>query len=502
MKIALLVSLLWCAGTTHAAPPESPSAEAQRNQSLDVRASQLVGVTVVEVTPGYAILQTQINGQVISLYLEPHTLRSPNFEVWATHPNGTMQKLAVLPPSHTVRGTVMGWDSTIVVGSLNNGQFSGRIKTANFGTWAIQPLSTVTPGAPAGAHVCYSAADVLSTGHTCGVADAPPHARPIADRKPSPHVEHPAPGGPSTPGPTPPPDWSPTPAPSDPMPLGVGNVCEIAFDADFEFFQLNNSSIADTVDDIERIMVDVDEIYRSQTGISYIVNRVLVRSAEPDPYSSTDSNTLLDQFRSHWENSQPGERDVAHLMTGKDINSNVIGRAFIGEICNRDGIINDGGYGFSQSRFSANTMRRVSLTAHEIGHNWDAQHCAEIVNDQCPTSSAPTCGIMCPCVGTCAGNLLEFGQPSIDQIVDHRNSRGCLGTNPSVTFVDDSFVGAETGSVTAPYNTFREGVWASDAGGRIIFFGGTYDADRTLGILNRPLRLEAQPGSGIVRIGQ
>ncbi|MFZ4574035.1 MAG: hypothetical protein ACOYN0_06535, partial [Phycisphaerales bacterium] len=193
MKLALLLSLLSCAGSTLAAPPESPSAEAQRNQSLDVSASQLVGVTVVEATPGYAIVQTQINGQLVSLYLEPHTLRSPNFEVWATHPNGTMQKLAVLPPSHTVRGTVIGWDSTVVVGSLNNGQFSGRIKTANFGTWAIQPLSTVTPGAPAGAHVCYSAADVLSTGHMCGVTDAQPPAGPIAGQAPAPHAVHPAP---------------------------------------------------------------------------------------------------------------------------------------------------------------------------------------------------------------------------------------------------------------------------------------------------------------------
>lgn len=489
MKLALLLTVLACAGIARSAPPEAPSAETQRNESLNVRASQLVDVTVIESTPLYATVLTHINGQAALLFLEPFSLRSPNFEVLATHPNGSMQKLAVVPPSHTVRGTVVGWDATIVVGSLTNGEFSGRIKTADHGSWVIQPLSSIGPGAPAGAHVCYSLADVLATGHICGVIDGP-----AAD------------GTPSTPGPTPTPDWNHTPGPSDPPTvLGFGNVTEIAFDADFEFFQQNGSSIANTIDDIERVMVDVDEIYRSQTAISYIVNRILIRTSEPDPYTTADSNALLDQFRSEWENNQPGERDVAHLMTGKDIDGpsgGVIGRAFIAEICNRDGIINDGGYGFSQSRFSSNMASRVALTAHELGHNWDASHCAEISNGNCPSSFPSTCGIMCACLGGCNGSLTEFGAPSINQIIGHRNSRGCLGTNESVTYVDDSFVGSETGSITSPYNTLREGAWASEPGGRVIFFGGTYDADRTLRILNRPLRLEAQPGSGVVRIGQ
>lgn len=501
MKLALLISLLACAGTTLAAPPESTSAEARRNQSLDVSASQLVGVTVIESTPFYSLVQTQINGQAVLLYLEPHSIRSANFELWTTLPNGTTQKLGALPPSHTVRGAVIGWDSTVVVGSLNDGQFSGRIKTATLGTWIVQPLSTVTPGAPRAAHVCYSVADVLSTGHNCGVTSGPRRADAIA--RPGNHDEHPTPGGgPSTPGPTPSAEWHPTPAPRDPLPLGFGNVCEIAFDADFEFFQLNNSSVAETVDDIERVMVDVDEIYRSQVGISYIVNRILVRTSEPDPYTTLDHEALTNQFRSEWENNQPGERDVAHLMTGKDINGGTIGYAFIGEICNRDGIIHDGAYGFSQSRYTSNMALRVGLTAHELGHNWNATHCAEIDNGQCPTSFPPTCGIMCACNGSCNGSVTTFGQPNIDQIVEHRNSRGCLGTNPSITYVDDSFVGSETGSITNPYNTLREGAWASEFGGRIIFFGGLYDADRTLRILSRPLRLEAQPGSGVVRIGQ
>lgn len=502
MKLALLLTLLSFVDTTLAAPPESDSAEAQRNQSLSINTSQLVDVAVIESTPFYSLVQTQINGQVVLLYLEPYTLRSPNFEVWTTLPNGTTQKLAA-PPSRTVHGTIIGWDSTIVVGSLNNGQFSGRIKTASLGTWIVQPLSSITPDAPQSAHVCYSAADVLPTGHVCGVSDRPRPAGRIAQHPPSHPEEHPSPpGGPSTPGPTPSPDVHPTPDTPGPLPLGLGNVCEIAFDADFEFFQLNNSSVAETIDDIERVMVDVDEIYRSQTGISYIVNRILVRTAEPDPYTTLDHEALTNQFRSEWENNQPGERDVAHLMTGKNINGGTIGFAFIGEICNRDGIIHDGAYGFSQSRYTSNMALRVGLTAHELGHNWNATHCAEIDNGQCPTSFPPTCGIMCACNGSCNGSVTTFGQPNIDQIVEHRNSRGCLGTNPSITYVDDSFVGSETGSLTSPYNTLREGAWASDSGGRVIFFGGLYDADRTLRILNRPLRLEAQPGTGTVRIGQ
>lgn len=139
---------------------------------------------------------------------------------------------------------------------------------------------------------------------------------------------------------------------------------------------------------------------------------------------------------------------------------------------------------------------------HELGHNWDAEHCAEIQNDECPQSFPADCGIMCARLGGCNASLTQFGQPSINAIVDHRNSRDCLGRNPSVTFVDDSFSGSENGSLSNPFNTFREGVWATDPGGLVVLFGGTYDADGTLRILNRPLRLEARTGTGTVRIGQ
>jgi len=485
MKLTLPWHLVFAAVTGLALAAHPATAQpallthAERNHRLGVTASAPVDLHVLDANADFALLATNIGGANVTLFLTPHSLRSPDFQLWTTRPDGTLQRVAP-PPPHTVRGTVLEWDGNIVVGSLVGGQFTGRVRTVNGADWFIQPLSSIAPGAPRTAHVMIAPADILATGAICGVPDVQPLADPVHEAN------------------------SVAPDPEGPQHL-LGNTfaTEIAFDADFDFFQENGSSVAATMDDIESVMVLVDDIYRSQAAISYIVNRIVVRTSEPDPYTVFNHEGLLNQFRSEWENNQPGERDIAHLMTGKDIDGpdgGVVGFAFIAEVCNRDGIINDGAYGFSQSRFSPDMAHRAALTAHELGHNWDASHCASIVNDECPQSFPPSYGIMCACLGGCNGSLTLFGQPSINEVVDHRDSRGCLGTNPAVTFVDDSFVGSETGSLTAPYNTMREGVWASDPNGRVVFFGGTYDADRTLRILNRPLRLEAQPGAGLVRI--
>ncbi|MFQ5806245.1 MAG: immunoglobulin domain-containing protein, partial [Phycisphaerae bacterium] len=107
-------------------------------------------------------------------------------------------------------------------------------------------------------------------------------------------------------------------------------------------------------------------------------------------------------------------RDVAHLMTGKDLNGGVIGIAWLGVICNTSQ-----GYGLSQSRFTGNFTNRVGLTAHEVGHNWDAVHC----------DGDGDCFIMCSGLGGCAHNVTRFGSRSIGDIVPFRNTRPCLTEN-------------------------------------------------------------------------
>jgi hypothetical protein len=192
---------------------------------------------------------------------------------------------------------------------------------------------------------------------------------------------------------------------------------EIAFDADFEFYQLNGSSVNNTVSDIEAVMNSVETIYMAQASISYIVTQIVVRSSPADPYTTSVPGSLLDQFRAYWNDQHYYViRDVAHLMTGRDMEGTVIGIAWLSVTCTSP----TAAYGLSQSRFTNNFSSRVALTAHELGHNWSAQHC----------NGDADCGIMCASLGGCTGSLTQFGTTPRNQIIAWRNSHNCNNATP------------------------------------------------------------------------
>lgn len=469
-----VVALLLTAGLQAWAEPSI--APNQVSDAAGLLASQLANILIVEQTDTHSSLRMQVGDETTTLVLSPYSLRSEDFEVLVQDANGALRAMDSPPPARTVRGTVKEWAGSIVTGSLVDGRFTGSIRTPDRGVWFLQPAADFGANGQPGIHVFHRAEDVAPHPYRCGFDRA-------AKRQQVIRIENP-------------------PQSSS---FGTTVATEISVDSDVEFFVANGSSVAATVDDIESVMVGVDNIFRSQVAISYVLNRIIVRTTEPDPYTSTDSDDLLDEFQDVWEDDFDGqERDIAHLMTGKNIDGPIIGLAFVGKVCDREGLFTNGGYGLSQSRFSGNFALRVALTAHEVGHNWNADHCAEIDSGgNCPASFPADCGIMCACLGGCNGSLTQFGATSRSDIIAHRNSRGCLNFSTIITYVNRAFVGPENGSLSNPYNTFREGIWATDAGGRVIFFGGnTYDADRTTQIVDRPVTLESLPGTGVAIIGQ
>ena len=112
---------------------------------------------------------------------------------------------------------------------------------------------------------------------------------------------------------------------------GVGgttpSVAEIAFDADFEFFQLNGSNAVNVVNDIENVMNNVITVYDRDVNISYEFTTFVVRTTAADPYTTTIMTDLLCEFRNKWNSSPENliQRDVAQLFTGKTITGNTIG---------------------------------------------------------------------------------------------------------------------------------------------------------------------------------
>jgi hypothetical protein len=64
------------------------------------------------------------------------------------------------------------------------------------------------------------------------------------------------------------------------IPEGSVKFAEIAFDADYEYFQLNGGSVAATTADIESIINAVDDIYLCEVGIAYHVTTIVVAPGE------------------------------------------------------------------------------------------------------------------------------------------------------------------------------------------------------------------------------
>jgi len=221
-------------------------------------------------------------------------------------------------------------------------------------------------------------------------------------------------------------------APSQPVPAGgtAGTdgvyATQIAIEADPSFYQQNGSNTTTTQNDIVTVMNAVDLIYRRDVLVGWVVTQILVVTSS-DPYSTNDASTLLDQMRGRWNSVYGGvTRDTAHLFTGRNLGS-TIGIAFVGVICNLSY-----GYGLSESRYIPNLSYRTSLTAHELGHNYNAGHC---------DASAP-CNIMCSSNGGC-DSIFSFGPNETPTILSFRNSRPCLSNlavPPQVSAISPSTV--------------------------------------------------------------
>jgi hypothetical protein len=369
---ALVPSLLALSLVTAATAQSLPAPDALA-RSLDVRAATLQALVLPDTAQAPFTVDLELDGAPARLVLQPHDLRARGFRVLVQGADGALAEVEPAAPA-TLRGHVQGRPGSRVAASLLADGLHAWVRLApGQAPWGVQP-------AGGGRHVVYDAADAGGEPWECGTQDA--DARPAAPA--------------AAPGDTPAPDV----------------VCEIACDADFEFYQLNGSSVSATQADVELVLNGVDAIYTHDVDVQYAIGTIIVRTAEPDPYSSASPGTLLNQFSSHWNSQQQGvKRDIAHLFTGKDLDGSVIGIAQLSVICSQSS-----GYGLSQSRYSLNLTNRVALTAHELGHNWSANHC----------DGEPDCSIMCSGLGGCSGNLTSFNASSVNAINAEKNSSSCL----------------------------------------------------------------------------
>lgn len=351
------------------------------NAALGLRAATIVTLAIdPDSTDEPIVAVVPIEGVPFILDLEPYSVRGENYQVLAQIADGSSLVRVEPGPVRTLRGSLVGVPGSVVAGSLLQDGLHARIVFPDGGEYWIEPIGSRVAGASPNDYVVYHGDDVLKSGGSCGT-DATLVA-PVGKG------------------------------------VGVGQggvagggesicVAEFAADADYEYFQAYGS-VSAVEARINSIINTVNVQYERDVGITHIITTIIVRTAEPDPYSEMYVGPLLVEFRAHWLANHAGiHRDLAQLFTGKDLIHSAIGYAWIGAVCTE--------YGFSvvRSDWSNNFDCVTAWHAHELGHNWGANHCA------CADPSYT----MNPW-GTCANEF--HPEYTIPEIIAFRDSRTCL----------------------------------------------------------------------------
>ena len=140
---------------------------------------------------------------------------------------------------------------------------------------------------------------------------------------------------------------------------------EISLVADYEYYRAHGGGSAAAMQDTINL---VNAIYEAELGVSLSIANTVVYTTAADPFTRNDANGLLDQFTEYVgsASSPVFGSDLAHLFTGRDVQSNIIGIAWVGTVCG-------GGYASGLSQ-DLEPSAAVSVAAHEIGHNFGAAH--------------------------------------------------------------------------------------------------------------------------------
>lgn len=331
----------------------APSASAQdlgsdANKALGLAKSEVQSISVVGQPTTGIQAALRINDRWAQISMEAFSVRAAGFELIEHRADGTYAAVDA-GPVVTMRGTLEGEPGATVAGALLEDGLYARIVLADERELWLQPLAKTLDTAGPDDYIVYEKKDILRSYTHCGadlIANNFGQSLPKAGA-----------------------DTGPAGAESD------GNglfITEIACDADYEFYLDHGASMASVSNRIQTVLGTMNAQYESELGITHEITTILVRSSSNQPYTSTNASTLLGQFRGEWNSNHTGiQRDITHLFTGKSINSGTIGIAYIGVICNASY-----GYGLVESDFNNNFASATDLSAHELGHNWNAPHCS------------------------------------------------------------------------------------------------------------------------------
>lgn len=355
------------------------------------------------------------------LILKPHDMRGRDYRAVEVGADG-VERSVQMGAVRTYKGTVMGRDDAQARFTLDEGTLEGLIITPEE-RYMIEPVSKYSAGADATDFIVYKSSDVIEGQSGVGQGPIDRELRHTAEEL-APKVD----------------EVLATDA------VAVVRDVELATETDGEYVAALGGAVAAN-DEILSIMNMVEGVYQQQNELTFtIVFQHTWASAATDPYRLTapggcynntvcggpppggvDAKGILNEFMEYWNTNFPTSspsasnprRDLAHMWTGKDVDGGTIGLAWIGVVCRNPTY----SYGFSQ-RIATAPIKHI-VTAHEIGHNFNASHsdgqagCADTIMS---ASGGPN-------------SVFQFCPFSVNQIKAHANSNpGCLTAGTSCSY--------------------------------------------------------------------
>jgi len=165
---------------------------------------------------------------------------------------------------------------------------------------------------------------------------------------------------------------------------------------------------------------NIDGYFSEQVGVQLNVRRIDTFNNATDPFGSTrESGELLNELSEYrFQNSAHNSLGLTHLYTGREFITTTVGVAWRGALCE-----SYFGAGVSEGRAGVTTDSLIA--AHEIGHNFGADHDGEIGRS---CESEPESFIMAPSVN---GNN-QFSDCSISVMQAVAAAAPCVAALPAV----------------------------------------------------------------------
>lgn len=289
------------------------------------------------------------NGKSFSLELEPRNLMSPRYRAEDQGPKGSTP--LPRPQVDTFKGTVNGDNTSEVRLTIDGSKVEGYF-TDGATRFFIEPARKYSVAATAETLVIYRAEDAID---------------PVTFECRSELMKQMERGNEIA---------------ASNMPEAVSGlrVLEIDTDADFEYVTtLGGANQANA--EIRSILNMAEGVYESQLGVTFSINFQHTWSTA-DPFAGANDDAYVRNFATHWETNFPRTsypRDAAHLFTG-DADRLARGFAFIGVICQTPS------FAYGYSGYVDWAPAKFLITAHELGHNFGANHVTAANGADCANS--------------------------------------------------------------------------------------------------------------------